>query len=266
MKNKSWIIAMITFWVILIILLVIFLCYAIGDGNVISFGMYRSDNVSKIICDETYDLELINNIQIIANAGDLKIEESTDIQKVKVLICGDQNKDIEVNLNDGKLRIDNTKNKNKVSVFAFNNHMDEITVYVPKNYNKEINAKLEYGNIEIIDLENAIINIDESCGDINLGKVKDLKINCDYGDIEIGTVLNKLDIDTDCGSVKIKNIDLKENSKIKSDLGDVKIGSTNDIYIDANVDLGDFKINKNNRYAEVILKVEVDCGDIKVEN
>ena len=66
--------------------------------------------------------------------------------------------------------------------------------------------------------------------------------------------------------MKIKNIELKENSKIKNDLGDVKIGNTNDIYIDANVDLGEYKINKNNRYAESTLKIDVNCGDIKVEN
>lgn len=266
MKNKSWIIAMITFWIILIIILIAFLCYAIGDGNAISFGRYRSNNKSKTIFDETYDLELVNEIQIIASAGDLKIEESTDVQKVKVVVYGNEKKDVDVILSDGKLKIDNSKYKNRFSVFAFNNDMDEITVYLPKNYNKEINAKLDYGNIEIIDLENATINIDESCGNIDLGKVKDLKINCDYGDVKVDTVLNKLDIDTNCGSVKINNLDLKENSKIKSDLGDVKIGSTNDIYIDASVDLGDCKINKNNRHAEINLKVEVDCGDIKVEN
>ena len=194
----------------------------------------------------------------------MKIEENTDDQKVKVLVYGEQNRQIDVSVDNGKLKIDNTKSKRVV--FSFNNHIDEITVYLPRNYNKEINVKSDYGNVDMIDLENATINIEESCGDINLGKVKNLQIDSDYGSIDVDTVLNKLDIEIDCGDLKIKNIELKENSKIKNDLGDVKIGNTNDIYIDANVDLGEYKINKNNRYAESTLKIDVNCGDIKVEN
>lgn len=264
MKNKGWIIAMIIFWIILIIFLIAFLSYVILNNTNIPIGIYNTSNNSEIICNENYDLELINNIEILVSAGKLKIEENTDDQKVKVLVYGDQNRQIDVSVDNGKLKIDNTKSKRVV--FSFNNHIDEITVYLPRNYNKEINVKSDYGNVDMIDLENATINIEESCGDINLGKVKNLQIDSDYGSIDVDTVLNKLDIEIDCGDLKIKNIELKENSKIKNDLGDVKIGNTNDIYIDANVDLGEYKINKNNRYAESTLKIDVNCGDIKVEN
>ena len=264
MKNKGWIIAMIIFWIILIIFLIAFLSYVILNNTNIPIGIYNTSNNSEIICNENYDLELINNIEILVSAGKLKIEENTDDKKVKVLVYGDQNRQIDVSVDNGKLKIDNTKSKRVV--FSFNNHIDEITVYLPRNYNKEINVKSDYGNVDMIDLENATINIEESCGDINLGKVKNLQIDSDYGSIDVDTVLNKLDIEIDCGDLKIKNIELKENSKIKNDLGDVKIGNTNDIYIDANVDLGEYKINKNNRYAESTLKIDVNCGDIKVEN
>ena len=264
MKNKGWIIAMIIFWIILIIFLIAFLSYVILNNTNIPIGIYNTSNNSEIICNENYDLEFINNIEILVSAGKLKIEENTDDKKVKVLVYGEQNRQIDVSVDNGKLKIDNTKSKRVV--FSFNNHIDEITVYLPRNYNKEINVKSDYGNVDMIDLENATINIEESCGDINLGKVKNLQIDSDYGSIDVDTVLNKLDIEIDCGDLKIKNIELKENSKIKNDLGDVKIGNTNDIYIDANVDLGEYKINKNNRYAESTLKIDVNCGDIKVEN
>lgn len=46
----------------------------------------------------------------------------------------------------------------------------------------------------------------------------------------------------------------------------MKIGETNDIYIDAKTDLGEVKVNRNNRYSEITLEIENDCGDIKVEN
>ena len=59
---------------------------------------------------------------------------------------------------------------------------------------------------------------------------------------------------------------MQEASKIDVDLGDVKIKETNDIYIEAKTDLGDTKINNNNRTSNVTLKIKVDCGNIKVEN
>ena len=216
MKNKGWIIAMIIFWIILIIFLIAFLSYVILNNTNIPIGIYNTSNNSEIICNENYDLELINNIEILVSAGKLKIEENTDDQKVKVLVYGEQNRQIDVSVDNGKLKIDNTKSKRVV--FSFNNHIDEITVYLPRNYNKEINVKSDYGNVDMIDLENATINIEESCGDINLGKVKNLQIDSDYGSIDVDTVLNKLDIEIDCGDLKIKNIELKENSKIKNDL------------------------------------------------
>lgn len=59
---------------------------------------------------------------------------------------------------------------------------------------------------------------------------------------------------------------IRENSNIKSDYGNIEINNTNDIYIDAEVDLGKTKINKNNRNAEIVLKLECDCGNITINN
>ena len=139
-------------------------------------------------------------------------------------------------------------------------------MYVPQNYSKEIKIDLDYGNVEILDLEQATIDIKEDCGNVNLGKIKNVTIKNDYGDIEIEEVLNKLNIKSNCGNIKIDNVKLLEDSIIKSDLGDVIIDGTNDIFIDADVDLGDSKVNNNNRQAEITLEIKVDCGNIKVDN
>ena len=84
------------------------------------------------------------------------------------------------------------------------------------------------------------------------------------GNTEVGTILNKCNIDTDCGNITIDNLEIKENSTIKSDLGDVEIKETNDIYIDAKVDLGHVEINNNNRNSDITLKIDSDCGNVKV--
>lgn len=101
-------------------------------------------------------------------------------------------------------------------------------------------------------------------GNVKLGKIKDAKIECDYGNVEIKEVLNKCDISADCGNVQIDRISIKENSNIKADLGNIEINDVNDIYIEANVDLGKKNVAKSNRNSDVVLKLFCNCGNINV--
>jgi len=78
--------------------------------------------------------------------------------------------------------------------------------------------------------------------------------------------MNSCTIDASCGDIKIKNVKIKEDSVIKCDYGDIKIEESEDVYIDANVDFGEVKIKENDRHSEITLKIDADCGDIKVGN
>lgn len=262
MKNKGFIISMIVFWVLLIIVLTAVLCAALSGRGI---GWYVDHEENTVIFEKSYDIEQINNIKVLSNAGDVKFKESSNDAEIKVVIYGQSDENVSVELQNYLLKVDNTQ-KNKHVSFALKKYVNEIEVYVPKAYNKKIDVELDYGSIEMIDLENATVTIDEDCGDIDVGKVKNITLRNDYGDTDIDSVLNKLDIETNCGDLDIEHLDLKENSTIRCDLGDVSIGSTNDIFIDTSVDLGNSKVKNNNRYAEVTLKIEMDCGDIEVEN
>lgn len=44
----------------------------------------------------------------------------------------------------------------------------------------------------------------------------------------------------------------------------MNINETNDIYIEAKVDLGKSNISRNNRNSQVTLELECDCGNINV--
>ena len=59
-------------------------------------------------------------------------------------------------------------------------------------------------------------------------------------------------------------MEINEDSSIKSNFGDVKIEKINNVYVDAKVDLGDVKIEGNDRHSDITLKIKSDCGDIKV--
>lgn len=262
MKNKGLIITMIILLAIIVIILIGLLYSVISGNHKFLFKFNNGKRSENIIYDESYDSQTINNIEISSSAGNVNFEESID-GKIRVVAYGNNNGDIKVNNTNNELKIDYIQ---KNTFFMFNNYINDIIIYIPKNYDKTIEIDLDYGDINVLDLENATINVKEDCGNIVLGKIKNVTIKNDYGNVEISEVLNKLNIKSDCGDINIDKIELKEDSTIKCDLGDIEIGETNDIFIDTDVDLGDVKVNTNNRQSEIVLKIEADCGNIKVNN
>ena len=73
-------------------------------------------------------------------------------------------------------------------------------------------------------------------------------------------------MENDCGDIEVNNINLNKNSYIKDEYGDIKIGNTNELYIDAKTNLGKVKIKNNYHKSDITLKIENDCGDIEVNN
>ena len=129
---------------------------------------------------------------------------------------------------------------------------------------REIDIKNDFGNIKIDNVRT--LRAKASCGNIKVGEAEYVDIKNDYGDIDVDSVTNYLNIEESCGDIEIGSIDLKNNSRIKNSLGNINIGSTNEVYIDAKVDLGESKINNNYREAKVELEVENNCGNITVDN
>lgn len=261
MQNRGLIITLIILLSIITIMLIGLLVSCLtGNFNIITFG--RKKRSTNVVIDESYDIQEIRNIEILSDAGDITFEKSED-ERIRIVAYGEHSNDCKTSLYNDKLKIDYSENY-RLNFFGFNSYRNDIIVYIPDNYSEEIDIKSDYGNCSIIDLENATISVDLDCGNLILGKVKNLKVKCDLGNIEIGTILNKFDIETDCGNLVIENVEIMENSSIKSDLGDIEIKKINDIYIDAKVDLGHTEINGSNRSSNITLKIDSDCGNIEV--
>lgn len=293
--NKKLTIFLIILFSIIAISLIIFMILLL-NGKIkmtkFPFGHKISD---ELILNETYENKF-NDISITAQASDIYIKKSSE-ENVKVVIYGDK-ENTKVDVLENKLLI-NSKTKSCVG-FCFNTTISKIEVYLPENYENNIKINNNYGDINISKFLKATLDIEEDCGDVNvLGgnfvtidnhygdvivdeanvvdikqsagdvkveKVNDAIIKNKYGDIEIDTVNNYLDLTNNCGDIEIDNINLTKNSTIKDDLGDIKIGKTNKIYIDAKTKLGDVKINDNYKKSDVSLEIENSCGDIKVDN
>lgn len=297
MKNKSLIISLIILLVISCISLIIFMILMMNN-KINFFNFHFHTKVSdELVVDKIYNNDY-SKIDIDSKASNIYIMKSND-DKIKVLVYSDKNN---TNINDNNNQLKINLEDEKCHGFCFNTTIGKIEIYLPDSFNGRLDIVNNYGDISIDEYLKANIKIDEDCGnvkidgansidisssfgnidiktadkiriktsagDVDIGDVKDVSIESDFGDINIKSVSSYINIDQDCGDVVIDKVNIDSNSSINSDLGDVKIGSTNDIYIDAKTDLGNVKINKNN-YKDIntiILKIENDCGDISVNN
>ena len=259
MKNKKSIIALISVLSIITIALIILFIIFLTNGNTLKkyfkFGIKTN---SKIICNEKYKL---NNIDITTNNSDIEFKYSED-ENIKVVVYGEEKENLKVEENLESISID-FKEEN-THFFGIDLTTNKIEVYIPRTFDKNINIKSDLGDVKSVDLKNSHIKIDADCGDVKLKKVKSVDVTSKLGDIEIEQISEYLNLDVDCGDIEIDNIILTKNSKIESNLGNIEIDKTNDIYIEAKTDLGDVDVKHSNRYSEVELDVYADCGDIKI--
>lgn len=264
MKNNGVIITLLIILSVLIFGLVYFLIMCLnGNFSFMNMTGIFGRKSKNVVFDENYEVDLIEKLEIIQTAGDIELKESTD-GKVRVVAYGEDANKLKVTLDNSLLKVDYSEYKNKV--FSFNSYTNDIIVYIPEEYSKEIDIDSKYGDCKICDLENATMTINQACGDVELGKVKNITVTNNLGDVKIGSVLNKCNIESNCGDVKINNAEINEDSFIELDLGDVKIANINDVFVDAKTSLGDTKVDSNNRHSEITLKIKNSCGDIKVRD
>lgn len=293
MKNKWSIISLITLLIIIAISLIIFMIGLLQNRNWFNFSISNYKISNELIVDETYDMDF-NKINIEATAANIYVKQSNN-DNVKVIVYGYEDKTkVEIENNELKIKL----NEKKCIGICFN--VSKVEVYLPKDYNNEINVINNFGDIDIDEFLNANINVTEDCGDVSIlggnlinisnkygdiilnkatdanvnakagdveiGIVFNITVNNDFGDIKIDKVNNYLNLNNNCGDIKVISIDLHKDSYINDDLGDIEIGNTNEIYIDAKVSLGDIKINNNYNKSDITLKIDNSCGDIKVKN
>ena len=297
MNNKTPKIILIVFLSILVIGLSIFFVNILTNKNFrfghFSFGHKVSN---ELVFNQEYET-IFDTIKIDSKSSDIEIKEGNE-SKVKVVIYGDKD-ETNVEIVNNKLNI--KSNEKKCIGFCFNMTIAKIEVYLPNGYSENINIENNYGDVNIGNFDNLILDatldagdikvdslksgkiknsygdikilgyskeleIDQDCGDVEVSEVDRIKLENNYGDINIGKVNEYLQIKEDCGDVKIDSLNLKENSSIHNSYGDIKIGSTNEIYINAKTSLGDTKINNNYQKSDVTLTIDNSCGDIRVNN
>ena len=265
-----------------------------NDNSFFIFNFFSKES-KELIIDETYE-NTFENINISTEDGKIYIEHS-DSDKIKVKIFGKE-ENSSVKIEDNTLYI--VGETEKCSFFCFNHEYARIEVYLPKDYDKNLNIESKTGDIKMnefnllsskISTTTGDISIDSifnisittktgdirankignaeikvTTGDIKIDEINNIKIDSTTGDITINKIIGSIDLTATTGDVNINDIQLYNNSNIHSTTGDIYIGNTNEFYINASATTGDIKINNNYRTAEFELKLKSTTGDITVRN
>lgn len=290
-KNKKLRVFIIILLILIIIGIIIYFIINSLKSNYRSF--YKVGD--ELILEEVYNT-VFNEIDIETKMSDINIKESTD-NTVKIAIYGEKDY-INIKEKNNKLFID--VNKKNFIAFDFYKYISKIELYLPINYSNVIRIDNEFGNIEVDDFENVVlyvekeygdirvlngdfikiyndngnidlekvnkVRIENSSGDISIGNVNDVVIENEYGDISIESVYEYLGLINESGDIKIDNIILEKDSSIKTEYGDVEVGTISDIYVDAKTENGKVKIENNYKDSEITLKIHNESGDIKVDS
>lgn len=278
MKNRGLIIFLIIILAILAFALTGGMFFLLSGKANFGFFNFRMSSVSStLVYDMNYD-NIFPYIKIDSDAGDIYIKHN-DSNKVGVKIYGDTER-LDVS-DDTNL---NVKYAAKKCIgFCFNIEKAKIEITIPKEYDGKMEIENKYGDTVIDEFLNASAEVKHhygditlegikngeivnKCGDINIGTIDVANVENNYGDVEIKQVLSSINVQADCGDIEVKNLTIKENSTIENSMGDIEIGTTNDIRIDAKTSLGDVDVRHNNYKSDIILTIDNSCGDITVKN
>ena len=261
------------------------------SGN--SFNWSFSFNTYSEKLDESKEVSNVASLNVDSQNVDVLFEKSND-DKVYIELYSENNVDHSIDVVDSKV---NVKFYDK-EVFRFFKKNSRILIKFPENYENELVINSTTGDIKfqsfeklspIIKLETGDIKADKlnevkitsttgdikiselnaiNCktvtGDVKINRVNIANIHGTTGDVKIQEINYSADITLTTGNVKITKFDVKENSSINLTTGDVKIESHSGAYIETTNNVGDVKLNNNDRTLEKTLKISVRTGDIKV--
>lgn len=216
----------------------------------------------NIIYENTFSNTSITKVNILINAGNLKIINSNN-NDIKITAYGEHKEDINVTINDNLLNINYPIYAN--SYYNLGNYSCDVILYLPNTIN-DINIVSDEGDIFVGDFSQSTVNIISKDGSINLGNFNNvyLDYNTLFGNIYIEEVNNKIEANGS-GDIIINELNINENSYINvDDLSKIIINQVNDINIEANTNRK-INISHDNNNSNIKLLLHSKDGNIIVK-
>lgn len=287
--NRSLIMKIALYSLLIVFLLGIMILGLLNREFIFSFGDYDKTE----LYNETYKLEDIDKIDVNMVSTDVTIRASED-DNVRVIINGKENR-------KDKYSISNENNILKLEEKAYSSfcigfcfYMEEVVIYLPESYNKDINIKGTSGNVNIMNNYDSNMKIEtvsgeikvqdtgdiyakSTSGDINVGNAKNAELKSTSGDVEIKSG-KKVKISTTSGDIELEEA---EEADITSASGEIKVGKCGNVNLSTMsgdilvMDLtvnGESNINSTsgevvvNKVNDVYVETKTTSGDVRVEN
>lgn len=224
-------------------------------------GFKFSNSKVKLVFEESYDINDINKISLIAKSSDINIYESKD-DKLNVKVYSEKKDDVKITNENNVFEISNVQKGTICFGFCFADR--KINIYVPKSYEGSFKIKTTSGDIKSELATFNDYNISVTSGDIELYNASSLVGSATSGDVEIEEINSSIDFKTTSGDIEIERLTLTKNSMIKVTSGDISIDRANNAYINSSVKSGDIDVKNNDRHAEYELVIKTTSGDIEV--
>ena len=262
-----------------------------GDINFNNFIVAFGE--SKTLVDEK-EITNIKKLNIEANRADVIVEPKEENTFIKVELYSDHVEEYEITEKEDEIKV--VLKDERFS--GFNVKGSRVKIYVPTTYDKDIkvvnktgdikigelslsnlNIQLTTGDITVKEANNVIASlttgdvelnnvvkadITGTTGDIDVNNVNNVKVKLTTGDITLGEVNGSLNLTSTTGDIEIAKANLTANSSINSGTGDIEINKTTGCYIDAKTNIGDTRVNNNDRKSDIVLTITSRVGDIKV--
>lgn len=294
--KSSVIIKVFLLGIIALSLLLIMIAILFGNGKFCSFfwSFGKYDKVE--LYNETFDVADIEKLDLNLIAFDVTIRNSED-DNVRVIINGkeDRKDKISIDNDSNVLKINESQWKSICLGFCFSN--DEVIIYLPKDFNKEIKIKNTSGDITFLDsylsnmdiqsvsgdiiiLEALNLKIKSVSGEVTITKGDNIEVNTTSGDISVDKALvskissvsgdirigktGNVELNTISGDIDIDDLVVEGTSNIETKSGEVKIDRINETYVETKTTSGDVSISYNDRKSENTLNIKTISGDIVV--
>ena len=290
--NKDFKKILIVIWSIIAIGLIVILVYGISNRNNTEeeFSFFNNAVSSELTVqkDENIDLNNINKINVEFSSSNI-IVQTTDEPNVRIVQKSSRtltdNEKFTVTKQDNEVTIKRGNSKKFFNIFSFGNMQEIIEVYVPKDYNADMDIETSSGNIEFnsdiklrnvncttssgcLESKNNInatdINVEVSSGEISLETLitNNYNVEVSSGNIKINSLAGSGKLYTSSGNIKVQYKDIAEYSEVKASSGNIDLVIPEGISFDFSGECSSGSVNssydlnyKNKKQNEATFKI-----------
>ncbi|MBQ7740208.1 MAG: DUF4097 family beta strand repeat protein [Eubacterium sp.] len=232
------------------------------NGKRLNNRIEKSGKPYEICFDESYSTDF-KEVLLESDYVNVTVVNSPDA-KTRLQIKGNK-RNVKVLNAGGRLYVKaKTKDKTKFGVSGENTQRAEILIRLPEAYGGSLYFKSAYGKLTAASFPKATFTTDTEHGSLNITSLAGLKSKAEYADITVGEIKKTVDVETECGSVKVNTLSLNEDGRIECELGSINIGRADNVLIIAKTDLGTTKIRPNPSEFVAALNIASDSGTVTI--